>query len=185
MAKGPRSLAGKVVAITGGGRGIGRATAAALIAEGARVAIGDIESELAARTAAELGAGTLGLALDVTDSESFGAFLDTIERELGPLDVLVNNAGIMPLGPFAAETEATADRLVAVNLNGVLIGSKLALVRFLPPVRPAFPVASPTARPSTRSSVSARRSAPSTAAAESTCRSSCRRLSTPSSAPAW
>jgi NAD(P)-dependent dehydrogenase (short-subunit alcohol dehydrogenase family) len=132
MAKGPRSLAGKVVAITGGGRGIGRATAAALIAEGARVAIGDIESELAARTAAELGAGTLGLALDVTDSESFGAFLDTIERELGPLDVLVNNAGIMPLGPFAAETEATADRLVAVNLNGVLIGSKLALARFLP-----------------------------------------------------
>jgi NAD(P)-dependent dehydrogenase (short-subunit alcohol dehydrogenase family) len=132
MAKRPRSLAGQVVAITGGGRGIGRATAAALIAEGARVAIGDIESELAVQTAAELGSATLGVALDVSDSESFSAFLDTIERELGPLDVLVNNAGIMPIGPFAAETEATADRLIAVNLNGVLIGSKLALARFLP-----------------------------------------------------
>ena len=54
MAKTPRSLAGKVVAITGGGRGIGRATAAALIAEGARVAVGDIDAGLAVRTAEEL-----------------------------------------------------------------------------------------------------------------------------------
>ena len=132
MGKAPRSLAGKVVAITGGGRGIGRATAAALIAQGARVAIGDIESELAAQTATELGAGTLGLALDVTDPESFESFLAAVERELGPLDVVINNAGIMPLGPFVAETEATSHRLVDINLNGVLTGSRLALKRFLP-----------------------------------------------------
>jgi NAD(P)-dependent dehydrogenase (short-subunit alcohol dehydrogenase family) len=132
MAKAPRSLTGKVVAITGGARGIGRATAAALIAQGARVAIGDIDSELAAQTAVELGAGTVGLALDVTDSQSFETFVAAVERDLGPLDVLVNNAGIMPVGPFVAETEATAQRLVDINLHGVIIGSKLALTRFLP-----------------------------------------------------
>ena len=132
MAKAPRALAGKVVAITGAGRGIGRATAAALVAQGARVAIGDIEAQLAATTASELGAGTLGVTLDVTDRASFEAFLDRVESELGPLDVLVNNAGIMPLGPFVSETDVTARRLVDVNLHGVMLGSKLALARFLP-----------------------------------------------------
>jgi len=132
MARAPRSLAGEVVAITGGGRGIGRATAAALLAAGARVAIGDIEPGLAARTAAELGSGALGLELDVTDSASFAGFLDAVESELGPLDVIVNNAGIMPVGPFEAESEATARRLVDINVHGVILGSKLALARFLP-----------------------------------------------------
>ncbi|MGI9185327.1 MAG: SDR family oxidoreductase [Solirubrobacteraceae bacterium] len=132
MAKAPRSLAGKVVAITGGARGIGRATAAALIIQGARVAIGDIEAELAAQTAQELGGGTIGLALDVTDRASFARFLTDTESQLGPLDVLINNAGIMPIGPFVEETDRTAERMIDVNLNGVIYGSKLALQRFLP-----------------------------------------------------
>ncbi len=132
MAKAPRSLAGQVVAITGGARGIGRATAAALIAQGARVAIGDIDSALAQRTAQELGADTEGLALDVTDRGSFAAFLTEVETRLGPLDVLVNNAGIMPIGPFAQENDATAKRMIDINLHGVIFGSKLALERFLP-----------------------------------------------------
>ncbi len=87
MAKVPRSLAGSVVAITGGARGIGRATAVALIAQGARVAIGDIEASLAEQTASESGAGTIGLPLDVTDRESFARFLNEAEEQLGPLDV--------------------------------------------------------------------------------------------------
>jgi NADP-dependent 3-hydroxy acid dehydrogenase YdfG len=132
MARAPRSLAGRVVAITGGARGIGRATAAALITQGARVAIGDIEAPLAQQTATELGAGTIGLALDVTDRESFRAFLDQVESQLGPLDVLINNAGIMPIGPFVQETDATAHRMIDINLHGVIYGSKLALERFIP-----------------------------------------------------
>jgi NADP-dependent 3-hydroxy acid dehydrogenase YdfG len=132
MAKAPRSLAGKVVAITGGARGIGRATAAALIAQGARVAIGDIEVQLAEQTAQELAGGTIGLALDVTDRESFESFLKAVEDQLGPLDVLINNAGIMPIGPFIEESDATARTMVDINLHGVIIGSKLALQRFLP-----------------------------------------------------
>jgi NADP-dependent 3-hydroxy acid dehydrogenase YdfG len=127
-----RSLNGQVVAITGGGRGIGRATAAAFIAQGAKVAIGDIESGLAERTAQELGSGTIGLPLDVTDHASFSDFLDQVESRLGPLDVLVNNAGIMPVGPFVDEADATTAKLVDININGVLTGSKLALQRFIP-----------------------------------------------------
>ena len=132
MAKAPRSLAGKVVAITGGARGIGRATAAALIAQGARVAIGDIEVQLAEQTAQELAGGTIGLPLDVTDRESFESFLKAVEDQLGELDVLINNAGIMPIGPFIEESDATARTMVDINLHGVIIGSKLALQRFLP-----------------------------------------------------
>ncbi|HEY2770609.1 MAG TPA: SDR family oxidoreductase [Solirubrobacteraceae bacterium] len=132
MAKVPRSLAGQVVAITGGARGIGRATATALIAQGAQVAIGDIDATLAEHTAQELGNGTVGLPLDVTQRESFAGFLNEVESRLGPLDVLINNAGIMPIGPFVDETDATAIRMVDINLHGVIYGSKLALERFIP-----------------------------------------------------
>lgn len=132
MARTPRSLAGQVVAITGGARGIGRATAAALLAHGARVAIGDIESDLAERAARELGGSAIGLPLDVTDRASFATFLDQVEDRIGPLEVLINNAGIMPIGAFLEETDACADRMIDINLRGPIFGSKLALERFLP-----------------------------------------------------
>jgi len=132
MAKQPRVLTGKVVAITGGARGIGRATAAALVRRGAKVAIGDVDLELAERTAADLGGGTVALPLDVTDRASFERFLDETEQRLGPLDVLINNAGIMQLGRFADESDAVAARQIDINLHGVIYGSKLALQRFLP-----------------------------------------------------
>jgi NAD(P)-dependent dehydrogenase (short-subunit alcohol dehydrogenase family) len=132
MSRELRSLQGQVVAITGGGRGIGRATAAALIAKGARVALGDIDAPLAERTASELGSGTIGLPLDVTDKASFTSFLDDVESRLGPLDVLVNNAGIMPVGPFVDESDGATQKLVDINVMGVIIGSRLALQRFRP-----------------------------------------------------
>jgi NAD(P)-dependent dehydrogenase (short-subunit alcohol dehydrogenase family) len=131
VSRGPRSLAGKVVAITGGARGIGRATASALIVQGARVAIGDIDASLAQQTATELGGGTIGLALDVTDKANFDRFLSEVEQRLGPLDVVINNAGIMPVGPFLQETDAMAARMIDINLQGVIFGSKLALTRFV------------------------------------------------------
>lgn len=132
MARQPRTLTGKVVAITGGARGIGRATAAALVRRGAKVAIGDLDLATTERTAQELGTGVVALELDVTDRASFVRFLDEVEQRLGPLDVLVNNAGIMRVGPFAEESDEIAARQVDINLHGVITGSKLALTRFLP-----------------------------------------------------
>ncbi|HEX2129761.1 MAG TPA: SDR family oxidoreductase, partial [Solirubrobacterales bacterium] len=129
MAKEPRSLVGKVVAVTGGARGIGKATAQALVRKGAKVAIGDLDLELAQRSAAEIGGETLALELDVTSRESFEGFLDQVEERLGSLDVLVNNAGIMPVGPFVEESDATAHKMIDINVHGVLYGMKLALPR--------------------------------------------------------
>jgi len=129
MAAEPRALQGKVIAITGGARGIGKATARALVGKGARVAIGDLDRELAERTAAELGGETLALELDVTRRDSFEGFLDQVEERLGSLDVLVNNAGIMPLGRFVDEDDLTAQRMVDINVHGVMFGMKLAIPR--------------------------------------------------------
>ena len=130
--KQPRTLNGKVVAITGGARGIGKATAAALVRAGARVGIGDIDVELARRTADELGEDVRAYELDVTSRPSFASFLDSVERDLGPVDVLINNAGIMPVGPFVEETDASAVRQVDINVHGVIFGMKEALPRMLP-----------------------------------------------------
>lgn len=127
MAKEQRSLAGKVVAITGGARGIGEATARALVREGAKVAIGDLDAELAGRTAAALGGETIALELDVTRRDSFASYLSQVEERLGPVDVLINNAGIMPVGPFVEEDDATAQRMIDINLHGVIYGMKLVL----------------------------------------------------------
>jgi NADP-dependent 3-hydroxy acid dehydrogenase YdfG len=127
----PRPIAGRVVAITGAARGIGRATAAALVREGATVAIGDLDLEIARRTAEELGPRAAAFELDVTDRASFERFADEVEAQLGPLDVLVNNAGIMPLGSFLAEDDATARRQVDVNVHGVLLGMKIVLPRLV------------------------------------------------------
>lgn len=132
MAKERRALAGKVVAITGGARGIGKATAAALVRRGCRVAIGDLDVALAEETAVGLGGGTLALPLDVTDRASFAAFLDEAERQLGPLDVLINNAGIMPVTQLVDESEESIRRQVDINLHGVIAGTQMAIERMAP-----------------------------------------------------
>jgi NAD(P)-dependent dehydrogenase (short-subunit alcohol dehydrogenase family) len=132
MAKQRRSLSGKVVAITGGARGIGKATATALVRKGCRVAIGDLDLALAEQTAAGLGGGTIALALDVTDRVSFETFLDGTERQLGPVDAVINNAGIMPATPFVDEDEASVRRQVDINLLGVITGTQLAIMRLRP-----------------------------------------------------
>ncbi|CCQ15574.1 short chain dehydrogenase [Rhodococcus sp. AW25M09] len=125
------TISGKVIAITGGARGIGFDTAKRLIADGARVAIGDID-EVQMKTAATELDITAYARLDVTDPASFADFLDMVEAELGPIDVLVNNAGIMPTGWFHEESDKITRRQVEINVLGVMWGSKQALQRMLP-----------------------------------------------------
>jgi NAD(P)-dependent dehydrogenase (short-subunit alcohol dehydrogenase family) len=132
MPKQPRSLNGKVAVITGGGRGIGRATAEALVKEGARVAIGDVDAAAAEQTATELGDAVIGLHLDVTNLPGYTAFLDEVERRLGPVDVLINNAGIMPITPLEDETEASISRQIEINLRAVIHGTQEAMRRMRP-----------------------------------------------------
>jgi NAD(P)-dependent dehydrogenase (short-subunit alcohol dehydrogenase family) len=132
MAKERIALNGKVVAITGGARGIGKATATALVRKGCRVAIGDIDTELAEETAAGLGGGTVALPVDVTDRDSFAGFLDEAERQLGPLDVVINNAGIMPVTPLVEESVESVHRQIDINLHGVITGTQLAIERMTP-----------------------------------------------------
>ncbi|MGH2834523.1 MAG: SDR family oxidoreductase [Solirubrobacteraceae bacterium] len=127
MARQPRILAGQTAAITGGARGIGRATALALLRQGMRVAIGDVDIVAAQQTSSELGASTVALPVDVTDHASFSSFLAQAEEQLAPIDVLINNAGIMPIGPFLQEDDATAQRILDINVHGVINGLKTAL----------------------------------------------------------
>lgn len=123
-------IAGTTIAITGAARGIGYATAQALLRRGARVVIGDRdvalqESSVAALT--HLGAVS-GYPLDVTDRESFAGFLDKARSDGGGhLDVLINNAGVMPIGPFLEQSEQAIRSAIEVNLYGVLVGCQLAL----------------------------------------------------------
>ena len=121
-----RTHAELVVAVTGGGRGIGRATARALAADGARVAIGDLDAPLAATVAADL-PGAIGVSVDVTRRGSFAAFLGTVADRFGRIDVLVNNAGVLHVGPFMDEDEELTRRQVDVNLHGTIHGMKLVL----------------------------------------------------------
>jgi short-subunit dehydrogenase len=106
--------------------------AEAFLREGMRVAIGDVDVVTAQRTADELGRGTIAIELDVTKRESVEHFADEVERQLGPIDVFVNNAGIMPVGRFVDEDDATAHRQVDINVHGVIYGAKVALARMLP-----------------------------------------------------
>jgi NADP-dependent 3-hydroxy acid dehydrogenase YdfG len=129
MAKQPRILVGQVAAVTGSARGIGKATAQAFVRQGMKVAIGDLDAELARATAEELGPNAAGFALDVTRRDSFEAYVNAAEERFGPLDVLVNNAGIMPVGRFLDEDDATAIRTIDINLHGVIYGMKIVLPR--------------------------------------------------------
>ncbi len=125
-------LSGKVAVVTGGGRGIGRATCEALAREGVRVVVADLDGAAAAAVATAIGKNAISRSLAVSNREQFRSVLDAAEQHFGPLDILVNNAGIMPVGYFIDETDEMTDRLVDVNYRGTLIGMKEALRRMKP-----------------------------------------------------
>ena len=112
---------GAIVVVTGGARGIGAATARAFAGAGATVWIGDLDAEVAGDTAETI-PNSVARRLDVTDRASWSALVDDVLATHGRIDVLVNNAGVMPVGPFAQEPEATTDLMLDVNVRGVLNG---------------------------------------------------------------
>ncbi|QKT08612.1 SDR family oxidoreductase [Gordonia sp. X0973] len=121
-------LAGKLAVVTGGGSGIGRETAYALAADGAEIVVADIDLENAGQTAAELkerGALAHAYLLDVADSAAFAEFADTVAATHGVPDIVVNNAGIAVGGSALDATDEQLDRVVDVNLRGVMTGCRV------------------------------------------------------------
>jgi short-subunit dehydrogenase len=124
------NIRGKTIAITGAARGIGYATAKALLVRGARVVIGDRDVALQESAVADLTklGQVSGYPLDVSDKESFATFLDKARTDgLGRIDVLINNAGVMPVGPFLEQSDKAIRSAIEVNFYGVLTGCQLVL----------------------------------------------------------
>jgi 2-hydroxycyclohexanecarboxyl-CoA dehydrogenase len=111
-------LDGRIALVTGGAGGIGAATSRRLAAEGATVAVTDLKVDAAGEVASEIGGRAYEL--DVSSTESVRAAVQAAESELGPLDVLVNNAGYDEFGFFVNTDEAMWDRVLGVNLRGVI-----------------------------------------------------------------
>ena len=117
----------KIAIVTGAGQGIGRAIAEKLAAEGATVVVTDVNESTAKETAASIGAGAVGIHTDVTSRESVSAMVERVKNELGRIDVLVNNAGWDKADAFVDSDPDDWDRVVQINLYGVLNTSKAVL----------------------------------------------------------
>lgn len=124
-------LSGRSALITGAARGIGAALARAYVAEGATVALGDIDLPAAEATAAEIGEGAYALELDVTDQASIDAALAAVVERTGGLDILVNNAALFDVAPVTEITRTAYERLFRVNVGGTLFCMQAAARRMI------------------------------------------------------
>ncbi len=122
-----RRLEGRVAVVTGGASGIGAATGARFAAEGARVVFADLDEAAAKRQAASVGKGAIGVGADVVDEASVAAMAEAARRAFGPIDILVNSAGIMRKAWVADMARALWDQVIAVNLTGTFLASKAVL----------------------------------------------------------
>jgi len=128
-------LEGKVVAMTGGGGGLGRCYGMAMAKAGAVVAVADINMAAARETVKAIkdaGGRALAVQCDVTKSAEFEYLLDFTEGQLGPLDVLLNIAGMFPRVALVDMDEAVWDEVIALNLKSVYLGARAAIRRMLP-----------------------------------------------------
>ena len=122
-----KGLSGKVTVVTGAAQGIGFAIAMRLAEEGARVAIADVNDRGAIEAAARIGQATMGVCIDVTNTVSIAAGVAAVVERLGPIDVLVNNAGWDKVEPFVKSEEATWDKVIALNLKGPIACARAVL----------------------------------------------------------
>ncbi|MBC7284113.1 L-iditol 2-dehydrogenase [Hoeflea sp.] len=113
-------LAGKTALITGAARGIGQAFAERYVAEGATVAIADIDLERATATASRIGKQAFAVHLDVSDQASIDAAVRTVAERTGGIDILINNAALFDLAPIVEITRESFDRLFSINVAGTL-----------------------------------------------------------------
>jgi NADP-dependent 3-hydroxy acid dehydrogenase YdfG len=118
---------GRVAVITGASSGIGAATARALAADGYRVALLARRVDRITAFADELGNGAIAIEADVTDRDALLAAADRVQQEFGGADVLVNNAGVMLLGPFSSDQREDYRRMIEVNLLGAITTTEVFL----------------------------------------------------------
>jgi len=123
----------KIIVITGAARGIGLATATILAGQGHRLVMSDIDGDLASKEAANLADRATGFGLDVTDRNAFKAHLEMVEAEYGPIDTLINNAGIASASPNILEQDpAITEKTIDINLKGVMNGT-IEAIRLMKP----------------------------------------------------
>ena len=125
-------LDGKVAVVTGGASGLGQAVARALVREGARVVLGDIDKAGLEKTVAELGASARGQRTDVSHREEIAALFRHCDDAFGPVEILVTCAGIISSAPLATMTEEEWDRVLAINTKGTFFCIQEAVARMVP-----------------------------------------------------